>query len=177
VFSVTEVLKPYSDYSHIPPGVLEAAATRGTALHAAYASYALGLWIPEFADNYRPWFDSFCRWFDIAVLETVAVEPALSCKKYGFQGHPDWIGRIKGDKCLVLADWKNPVLAQKAWRLQVAAYHHLAKEEYGAERVLIVQPHPKGKRARVTEHTGSLATDFAVFLNGLTILNFMKGGK
>ncbi len=174
--SVTQVLAPYSDFSKIRPEVLEAAAVRGTVLHGAYASYALGLWIPELADNYRPYFDSFCRWFDKSVIETVAVEPQLICSKHGFTGRPDWIGVIRGDHGRTLTDWKNPVLSSKTWELQTAAYHHLAKITYGADRVLIVQPHPKGGKAKVTEHTGNLSRNFAIFLNGLSIYNFIKGG-
>jgi hypothetical protein len=175
--SVTQVLAPFADFSMIRPEILEAAATRGTVLHGAYASYCLGLWIPKLAEDYQTRFDSWRRWFDQAVVETVAVEPQLICHQHNFSGRPDWIGRIKGDKCLALADWKHPVLSSPGWRCQVAAYHHLAKEEYGAERVLVVQPHPKGGKAKVVEHTGTLAQDFATFLNGLTIYNFMKGGS
>ena len=159
--SVTECLRPWQDFSAIPPEVLANAAARGTTCHAAYASYALGLWIPDLAGDCRGYFESFCRWYDSTVILATAVEPALVCKEYGFHGHPDFIGKIKGDAGLVLIDWKNPVGASLGWRLQIAAYHHLAAESFEISRVLIVQPHPKGKRAKVTEHTGTLQRDFA----------------
>ncbi len=38
--SVTEVLQPWSDFSRIPPAVLEAAASRGTAAHQACEAIA-----------------------------------------------------------------------------------------------------------------------------------------
>lgn len=37
---VTEALKPFSDFSKIPPGVLLAASERGTLVHKICACYA-----------------------------------------------------------------------------------------------------------------------------------------
>lgn len=175
MISVTQALSPWSDFSQVPPVKLEAACVRGSALHAAFASYALGLWIPELSDDYRGYFDSFVTWFDAAVEETLAVEEKMVCEKYGFCGHPDWIGIIKGDKHPTLIDWKTGQTQMKVHRLQIAAYHHLAKEKYGVKRVLLMHPKPDGKVARVLEHTGTLAMDFSTFLNCLTAWRYFNG--
>lgn len=174
--TVTQVLKPWSNFDAIPPAVLQAACERGTILHAAYASHALGLWVSPIPESYQGFFDSWRRWFDAAVTRVVAVEPQLECKKYGFRGHPDAIVEIRGDNGLTLPDWKNGQTELKSWRLQTAAYHHLADEEYGVKRTIIVQPRPDGKRAMVREYSGTLFYDFGVFLNCLSAFNFFNGG-
>lgn len=174
--SVTQALSPFSKFDQIPPGVLAAAIERGNALHNAFAGYCLGLWLPELAEDYHPYFDSFVNWFDATIQETLSVEEEMVCKKYGFIGHPDYIGIIKGDEAPVLIDWKSGQSVLKSHRLQLAAYHHLAREKYGVERVLLVHPKPDGKRAKVVEHSKTLGHDFSLFLNCLTAYKFFNGG-
>jgi hypothetical protein len=172
--SVTQALSPFSDFSRVPPATLEAACERGSVLHQAFALHALGLWVPELAADYQGWFDSFCNWYDLAVEETMAVEEEMVCEKYGFCGHPDWVGVIKGDKTPSLIDWKTGQAKLKSHRLQVAAYHQLAKK-YGVERVLLVHPKADGGKASVVGHTGTLAHDFSIFLNCLTAYKYFNG--
>jgi hypothetical protein len=174
--SVTQALFPFSDFSRVPPALLDAACERGSVLHRAFALHAAGLWLPEIAEAYRGYFDSFCNWYDLAVEETLAVEEEMVCEKYGFIGHPDWIGVIKGDKSPSLIDWKTGQAKMKSHRLQVAAYHHLAKEKYGVKRVLLMHPKADGGRASVVGHTGTLAMDFALFLNCLSAYKYFYGG-
>jgi hypothetical protein len=175
--SVTKALSPFSDFSMVRPDKLEAACERGSILHRAFALHASGLWLPELAAEYQGYFDSFCNWHDLAVEETLAVEEELVCEKYGFCGHPDWIGIIRGDKAPSLIDWKTGQAKMKAHRLQVAAYHHLAKEKYGVKRVLLMHPKANGGRASVVGHTGTLARDFATFLNCLSAYNYFYKEK
>jgi hypothetical protein len=176
MISVTTALSPFNDFSMVRPDKLEAACERGSVLHRAFALHASGLWMPEIAEDYRGWFDSFCNWYDLAVEETLAVEEEMVCEKYGFCGHPDWIGVIRGDKAPSLIDWKTGQAKMKGHRLQIAAYHHLAKEKYGVKRVLLMHPKPDGGRASVVGHTGTLAHDFSVFLNILTGYKYFYGG-
>jgi len=174
--SVTQVLGPWQDFSRVCPDKLAAACERGSVLHRAFASHALGLWKPELPPEYQGYFNSFARWFDNTVEETLTVEGQLFCKKYRFCGHPDWIGIIKGDKSPTLIDWKTGQVQMKGHRLQIAAYHHLAQEAYGVKRVLLVHPKPDGKVAKVPEHSGTLAHDFSLFLNALAVFKYFKGG-
>ena len=175
--SVTQALSPYSDFSRIRPDVLDAACERGQVLHRAFALHASGLWFPALAEEYQGYFDSFANWYDLAVKETLAVEEKMVCEKYGFMGHPDFIGVIRGDKAPSLIDWKTGQAKLKSHRLQVAAYHHLAKEKYGAKRVLLMHPKPDGGKASVVGHTGTLARDFAIFLNCLSAYTFFYKEK
>jgi hypothetical protein len=175
MISVTQALSPFSDFSMVRPDKLEAACERGSVLHRAFALHASGLWFPGLSADYQGYFDSFCNWFDTTVEETLAVEDELVCEKYGFCGHPDFIGIIRGDKAPSLIDWKTGQTKMKGHRLQIAAYHHLAKEKYGVKRVLLVHPKPDGEKASVVGHTGTIAHDFSVFLNCLTAYKYFNG--
>ncbi len=172
--SVTTVLQPFANFDNIRPDILERAATRGIACHAAYASYAAGF-VPELDPEWEGRWQSWLAWYDEAVLETIAVEVELVCHLHGYIGHADWIGKLKGQPGVVaLADWKGGAVASKTWRLQVAGYYHAAQEIYGVNRVLIVQPHPKGGRAKVTEHTKTLSQDFDRFRMALALWRFFN---
>ena len=175
MISVTQALSPFSDFSRVPPAVLEAACERGATLHRAFALHASGLWLPGLAAEYQGYFDSFVNWYDLAIEETLAIEDELVCEKYGFCGHPDFIGVIRGDKAPSLIDWKTGQAKLKSHRLQIAAYHHLAKEKYMVKRVLLVHPKADGGKASVVGHTGTLAHDFAVFLNCLSAYKYFNG--
>jgi hypothetical protein len=173
--SVTQALSPFNDFSNVRPDKLEAACERGSVLHRAFACHALGLWFPGLPQEYQGYIYSFIKWFSQTVEETLAVEEEMVCEQYGFMGHPDWVGVIRGDKAPSLIDWKTGQAKLKGHRLQVAAYHHLSKK-YGVKRVLLVHPKADGGRASVVGHTGTLAQDFAVFLNILTGFKFFYGG-
>lgn len=175
--SVTQILKPWRDFSGISDEVLQAAADRGIALHEAYAAYAQDLWVPWLPEVAQGYFKSFQSWFDLMVVETVAVEVELICKEFGYIGHADWIGRLQGDERLTLIDWKHPVLESKTWCLQISAYAHQARKEHHIERIAVVQPRKSGRRAKFTEYSGTLARDFAVFLSCLNAHKFFYGGK
>ena len=172
--SVTQALSPFNDFSMVRPDKLAQACERGSVLHRAFASFTLGLWAPVPAE-YQGYFDSFCNWYEATIEETLAVEEEMVCEKYRFIGHPDWVGVIRGDKTPSLIDWKTGQAKMKGHRLQIAAYHHLAKEKYGVNRVLLMHPKPDGGRASVVGHTGTLAHDFSVFLNILTGYKFFYG--
>lgn len=176
MISVTQALSPFADFSRVPPATLEAACERGSVLHRAFALHASGLWFPALATDYQGYFDSFCNWFDLAVEETLAVEEEMACGVYGFCGHPDFVGVIRGDEFPSLIDWKTGQAKMKSHRLQVAAYHHLAKK-YGVRRVLLVHPKPDGGKASVVGHSGTLARDFATFLNCLSAYRYFYKEK
>lgn len=173
--SVTQIIHRYSDYSRVPADVLQAASERGTLIHQVCAAMASGLWVPDCADSDAPYILSFSQWFEAVVADVVAVEPELHCTAYRFKGHPDLICRLQGDDCLTLIDLKSPVQKQKTWRLQIAAYRHLALEKWpNIKRVGSLRLSPEARPAKFDEYSGTLEADFNVFLSALNLWNFLK---
>ena len=66
--SVTTVIGPWQDFSRIPPGVLEHASSRGTAVHEVCAVYSRGLFAVVDDEEVRPYFESFCAAMSIGFL-------------------------------------------------------------------------------------------------------------
>ena len=129
MFSVTQVLSPFSDFSRIRDDVLQAACDRGTAVHRFCQAYALGAWAiePEGLEGYC---ESFRRWYDLAVDEVVSVEQEYKDEQFGFMGHPDLVAVLKGTGAkagLAVIDYKTPVGKGTTWELQLSAYRHLTK--------------------------------------------------
>lgn len=127
--SVTQVLP--SDFSRVDPDVLEHASERGTRVHRLCAAYLMGVWAPKPTADIKGYYDSFKRWADEYVESTLAVETELRDDVLGIIGHPDWIGRLRGHQGLSLADWKTPAGSNKLHAVQVAAYMHMAKVQWG----------------------------------------------
>ena len=83
--SVTQVIGRYSDFSRVPPDVLEAAKERGTRVHQVCAAMAQGLWVPDYCESGdAPYIVSFEQWFEAVVEKVIAVEPELTCSKVPF---------------------------------------------------------------------------------------------
>jgi hypothetical protein len=173
--SVTQIISPWQDFSRVRPEVMENAQWRGKEVHAACAAAALGLWIPDIPSVCDPYLQSFLLWFRPMVVEVVAVETRLHCPKYSYQGQLDLLCRIKGDIGLTLLDHKTPITHHKAWRLQLAAYRHLALQAWpNVNRIGSLQLSPEGKPAKLREYSGTQERDFAVFLNALSVFKFFR---
>ena len=121
---VTALLSPYSDWSQIPPDVLDYASDRGTRAHAASLAYACGLWM-SVDEDIAGYVESFKAWHDRYVVEVLAVEKELIHPKWNYVGHCDLIARVRGYKAepvIGLLDLKTPVGASLTWMGQLAAY-------------------------------------------------------
>jgi hypothetical protein len=174
--SVTQIISPWIDWSQIPPEVLEAAADRGKRVHALCAAHLQGLWIPRIDEDCQGYFDSFRRWVDQSVAEILFVENRMLNYVYKFQGTPD-AGLVLKDKSRIVMDWKTPLPLSRSWRLQLAAYFHLAQDNrHQVERMASLRLSRDGKRARFQGYSGTIAYDFYVFLNALSVYHFLKGG-
>ncbi len=167
IFTVTQVLSKYQDFSAVRPDRLQAAADRGTNLHAAFAIHALGLWLPDLPADERGYFQSFEGWFKRYVVRVIAVEEKIVDEKLGFSGTLDFVGELamNGSGEISVIDWKTPVRVGKTWDAQVSAYLHLAKK-YKAKSAGCLQLNPGGDTAKL-----NLVEDpdmaFAAFLSGL----------
>jgi hypothetical protein len=133
--SVTEVLQPYVDFSMVRADVLKAAQLRGTTVHAIIARYlqfGLALNIDE---RYQGYLDSFKRWHSQEVEEVLAVEERIFNDVYRVCGQLDLVVRLRRhpENLPIVVDIKTPIMSQKTWAAQVAAYKFL----YEQDRVVI----------------------------------------
>lgn len=165
--SVTQVLSPWCDFSRVNPTVLAAAADRGNKVHLACSNYASGFMVPPLADGEQGYYDSFRRWFDSTIEETITVEHEYRCEVYKFMGHPDLVCRLKGDSRVCVVDYKTPLTTKPSWKLQLAAYAHLTK----AERCFTLRLSPYGKHGIIDENS-NWDHDFSIFCNALTVWRF-----
>jgi hypothetical protein len=179
--SVTEIIRPFSDFSHIPPDILEAACARGNAVHRLCALYSLSLWIDEVPPEYAGYFQSFQRWFDKYVLDVHLVETRVTDTALGFTGEPDLVVTIKGDVGRSLIDLKTPQVGSPSWRIQLAAYRHLVDQNVPRiTRVFALRPRPDGKMPTIPpdyEYTSTVHRDFQIFLSALNCFRYFYPEK
>jgi len=177
--SVTEILSPYADFSHVPADVLAAAALRGTGTHEACAGYALDLW-SSVSDELRGYFDSYRAWFDRYVVEVLAVEKELVHKRWGYIGHADLVARVSGYKTepvIGVIDIKTPLTQKKTWRLQISAYVE-AEQQERKEKVYggALQLRKDGGLPKMT-WVEDQSQAFAAFTGALSAHNYIKGNE
>ena len=173
--SVTQILSPWSGYDRIPEHRLEAAAERGTIVHTHCAAYALCQWSPPPQPEYQSYIDSFKRWFDMFIDETLVCEEELVDHALGYMGHPDLGARSKKLGGNLLIDLKTPVqLHRKIWGSQLAAYKNLLRVAKGIEvdRIGSLQLSSLGAPAKYTGFTGNIAEYFKAFYSALICYKF-----
>ena len=178
MYSVTQVLSQYQDFSNVNMDVLEAAAARGKETHLYCAGIALGVWLPEIPLHLEGRVESFKKWMKEAVEEVIFVEQEFRCSCYDFVGHPDLGVIIKGDSGITIPDIKTPATQSKVWRGQLSAYWHLVDEHGDFELPVIrcgsLMLDPNGKTARLVEYTESSAADFNAFIAALTARRYFE---
>ncbi len=175
--SVTQVLSTYTDFSRVDPFVLLHATERGQSVHRISAGIARGLWVPRVPPDQQGYVESFREWFLTAVERVIFVEKEFICTCHNFVGHPDLGVVLKGDTCITIPDLKTPITEGPTWKGQSGAYLHLVEEHGGydlpALRAGSLMLDPKGKQAKLIEHTNS-ATDFNAFVAALTAWRYFK---
>jgi len=176
--SVTTILSPFTDFSGIRPDVLEAAAKRGSRIHAACAAHAQGLW----ADCYlgpeeKGYYKSFLDWSNRAVSQFHAIEIELTAMKLGYMGHPDAIIKMSGDNELTVIDYKTPATISKTWLPQIAAYAHLARVNgFDVRKGFVIRLRKDGGKAIATQ-VDIDGEPWAAFLNALGAYRYFKTGR
>lgn len=175
--TVTGIIAPWTNFDHVPPDRLAAAAERGTLVHSACSSIADGIgWFPLDKESraIAGYVDSFRLWFDAVVNEVLCTEWELEDSRFGFLGHPDLLVSSKEGKTL-LVDLKSPVTKSKSWRLQLAAYAHLCRKAgYQPDKIGSLRLHPEGKPPKMDWYEGSETQDFTVFLSCLNAYRFFN---
>lgn len=175
LISVTTPLGVYFDRSSIPARTLDAAAARGTAVHAACAAYAERLPVILGAEGW-PYFESFRQWSDRYVKRVLFVEEEFVDRDvYHIKGHPDLVAELL-DGMIAVIDYKTPQVEARTWRAQVAAYRYLVGRRLRRDdvRPLALILDSKGGEAKGIVYPTS-AADFAAFVAALTAYRYFRG--
>ena len=163
--SVTQVLSPWADFGRVDPAVLERAALRGTAVHAACLAETTGFWAPP-DPEIEPYVESFRLWrprVEIIKAEFELADPVLS-----LYGHPDLLVRFAGDTALAIIDLKTPAAYNSIWRAQLAAYKYMAvKNGLDVVRVGSLRLQKDGRPPILNESTATYPRDLAGFIAAL----------
>ena len=171
---VTDVLKPFSNFSHIDPDTLVRAADRGSRVHVLCESYANGLFITHVDEDCKCYFDEFRRWFDQTVIKVLHTETRLNSKKYRISGAFDMVAILRGDIMPSLVDFKTPQTEQSSWRLQTAAYKMLCEEAgINVDRRICLQLPKQDCYAKVIEYL-DYETDRDLYLKALELYRFFE---
>lgn len=120
--SVTDVISGYIDSQWFT----EDARDRGTAVHEACFSHIKGDYVIPLKPAWRGYFDSFRRWCDHAKPKPHFAEVRLIDDQLKFCGQMDFAGEVEIRDGAGLIDWKTSLAVEKWFRLQGAAYRHLA---------------------------------------------------
>lgn len=178
IYSVTEVLNRYQDFSHVPPDRLFLASERGTAVHdACLLKIARGIPPMNISDECEGYVLSFQRWFERYVAEVILTEERLVDADLGISGQIDLF--CKGKSSYLLVDLKTPVTKNKSWRLQLAGYKHLLNNQFPEIpekeiKVGSLRLHPEGKAPKMDWYEESYLQDFNYFLQALNLHRYFN---
>jgi hypothetical protein len=178
IYSVTEVLGKYQDFSHVPPERLALAGERGTAVHdACLLKIARGIPALSIPDECAGYVESFQKWFHSRCEEVIFSEERLVDINLGCSGQVDLF--CKDGAAYFLIDLKTPITKNKSWRLQLAAYKHLVVKRFPEIPESIIIPaslrlHPEGKTPKMDLYTESYLEDFNYFLQALNVHRFFN---
>lgn len=174
MFRVTEIISPYVNFNHVSLERLQAAADRGTEIHAYLNAYLNDLFLPV-PENAKGYCESGARWIDQNVKRVISSEREYRDEVLGYYGHPDAVVELRTGKFWV-PDWKSPVVASKSWPLQIAGgYHHLIckAHRYKRENVIpgALMLSPTGGTAKMVRYDREQPYYFSIFLG---LLNAAK---
>lgn len=125
--SVTQVCCMHVDTSWIP----RESGVRGTAVHKWANNFLTKVWDPFTEEEYPEYVYGLKTWLESNEAKLMAGEVELENKNLHITGHPDFIGRIKGEPGLGIIDFKTSQARQPWWKLQLAGYYLLATEKGG----------------------------------------------
>ena len=167
IYSVTEVLGKYFDWSKIPDQILAKACRRGSIVHSACAARALGGYVGRVPELYSGYLHSFDEWFESNVFKTILCEHRITCNRLGFTGQLDFVFELISGE-LALVDIKTPAVHGSSWACQLAAYDYLLKlEGITVDCMLSLRLKLRGGAALGQRYEGNRANDFNVFLSAL----------
>jgi hypothetical protein len=169
--SVTEIISPWTDFSRIPPAILENAGLRGTRVHELCAAIAKGEPVMDPNPETSGYVASFRVWFEAIVDEVILVEERLVDPGLGYSGQIDLLVRTKQGE-IWLVDLKTPLALSKGWRLQLAGYFRLCDVAgYHPDKAGSLRLSPDGKMAKMDFYEES-AIDLMRFMESLDLYRY-----
>jgi hypothetical protein len=170
--SVTEILAPWIDSQWFT----EESRERGQAVHAACHSYIIGRYVIPLPGAWRGYLDSFKRWCDRFEPTLILAEKRLKDETLGFCGQPDLIVNGPPTNGIRLIDIKTGVAFQNYWKLQVAAYNHLAQTaaKIDTKWGCILRLRNNGDFPIIDIWDENIALDFNRFLGALNLHKYFN---
>lgn len=123
---VSDILKPFSDFSHIDPEVLKNKAELGTRVHLAIND-DINNEFPFIGEKERGYFESYLRWKERLSPTFSMSERRLYCQDKSLTGQIDCLINIPSKLNLpVLVDFKTSAQeAKETWPMQAHLYNYL----------------------------------------------------
>lgn len=153
--SVTRILADAGfggDYGSVPPHVLEQAAKRGRAIHAAIEGFELHGQEPDLPVTWAPYWRSYLAWreADGASLVATELEHLVDCPySGGYAGTLDLAGELDG--ATVVVDFKTRRQKPQRFDLwQLAAYAMALHGDSPPPARIVLHLHADGKPATPT---------------------------
>jgi hypothetical protein len=163
---VTSILAPLTDFSRVPPAVLEAASQFGKAVHRACELDDLGELDEDQLDAALvPYLTAWRKFSADYAVEWEQIEQQTFHTTMRYAGTPDRFGKVRGQ--LTVVDIKSTAELYPTVGPQLSAYAHALKHPY-ADR-LAVQLKADGTYV-AKPYTDP--TDFPVFASLLTLRNW-----
>lgn len=171
--SVTQILAPLVDYSHIPPAALEVARQKGVAVHKMVELDCKGdLDEDGLPDWMRPALERWRKFVAESGFEMIESEYRVFHPTYKFAGTLDLLGKM--NEGVAFIDVKRSFAAGPVIGLQLAAYHeaYCAQEKVGKSANRYALKLSEAGPYRLEPFTDK--NDFSTFLSLLTIHNFKR---
>ncbi|WP_297479816.1 hypothetical protein [Ferrovum sp.] len=169
--SVTQILDQFSDYSMVPPHILERKRQIGTAVHAAIDLDLKGELDEETIHSaWGGYFDGWRKFQKESGFIVESSEQRIYSEKYRYAGTLDLVGTLSSGPALI--DTKTTAVLMPSVGPQTAAY----AEGIGKPRIkrYALQLTPDGKYS-LEPCNGK--NDWAVFQAALTLFNWRKSWK
>jgi PD-(D/E)XK nuclease superfamily protein len=125
---VSDILKPFTNFSHIDPAILANAARRGTEVHKAILDDIEDRF-PCFSVDCACYYESFSRWNHAVKARYIHNEKRFFCDRHMITGQIDSVAQFQNKEGLTLIDFKtsskeNPV----TWPMQAHLYYYLLQQ-------------------------------------------------
>lgn len=163
---VTSILAPLTDFSRVPPAVLEAASQFGKAVHRACELDDLGELDEDALDPaLKPYLEAWRKFSAEYEVQWDEIEKPIYHPTLRYAGTPDRKGLVRGMRAVV--DIKSTAQLYPSVGPQLAAYAQAGNEPF-AHRIAVQL---KADGTYVAK-TYSDPTDFPVFASLLTVRNW-----